>query len=62
MLIRLKHAYADTPPDPALLIVLEAAGYRGPIFSQLHALQMLGWALRDALGEYAATTRRGGSK
>lgn len=69
-----RHHLVDPPPPhlakvapdrrriPTLLIVLEAAGHRGPIFSQLHALQLLGHALRDALGECKAATGRGGGK
>ena len=44
-LVRHKIALAHEPPEPDLLVLLQAAGWRGPIYSQLHALEAVGYLL-----------------
>lgn len=38
---------AKEPADPALLIVIRAMGHRGEVSSQLHALELIGYAIRN---------------
>ena len=49
-LVATKRDLARTAPDPQLVIVLRAAGWRSDVVSQLHALEALGWLLGQQRG------------